>query len=315
MSEADIRNLVATGFLLCVLGACGERSRQTVVDPVSAPRPRAGTGGTVSENRELKSVYEAAVAKPHDEAAFQRFVDSLPTDGDGNYIVEGDLVLSKAQLRMYLEDLGRDPAPATRAGELTLALDDSGNPSYWRVPDRHLRYWVDRASFRTNAEAQATADRLRDATRDWVNACPGCGITFEDIPSQTGATFVVRYRPGPRPVARSFFPHTAPSERVLLVFDPFFSSGMTFDPVGVLRHELGHVLGYRHEHIRGPEGKGVNGCYVEDDRWLAIGPYDSKSVMHYLCGGAGDSALILTGADKLGHACVYKHGGPPCPGA
>jgi hypothetical protein len=154
---------------------------------------------------------------------------------------------------------------------------------------------------------------MKQATKDWQDACPACGIVFEEVPTQDSVTFVVRYSPGMRPVARAFFPYTAPSERILRVFDPFFASNPTFDPVGVLRHELGHVLGYRHEHTRGADGRAINGCSVENDRWVPLTPYDSKSVMHYLCGGLGDRTLAITARDRLGHECVYVHGGPPCP--
>ena len=68
------------------------------------------------------------------------------------------------------------------------------------------------------------------------------------------------------------------------------------------------MLGYRHEHTRN-----VNGCFFEDNNWVAVTGYDSKSVMHYLCGGAGDASLELTTDDKSGHQCVYRDSGPPCP--
>jgi len=45
---------------------------------------------------------------------------------------------------------------------------------------------------------------------------------------------------------------------------------------GVFRHELGHVLGLRHEHIRAP------GTFcTEDSSWRGVTAYDSASVMHY----------------------------------
>ena len=50
--------------------------------------------------------------------------------------------------------------------------------------------------------------------------------------------------------------------------DPIFFNSQ-YDPVGVFRHELGHVLGYRHEHIRG-----IPGCGFEDSRWQPLTPYD-----------------------------------------
>jgi hypothetical protein len=71
--------------------------------------------------------------------------------------------------------------------------------------------------------------------------------------------------------------------------------------VGILRHELGHTLGWRHEHTR-PE----SGTCFEDNDWRPLTDYDRFSVMHYpQCNGGGDWSLKLTHMDKNGAACVY----------
>jgi hypothetical protein len=71
---------------------------------------------------------------------------------------------------------------------------------------------------------------------------------------------------------------------------------------GVFRHELGHVLGLRHEHIRAPG----TWC-TEDTSWRAVTAYDSNSVMHYpWCPGAtnvGD--LFITASDAAGVKALY----------
>jgi hypothetical protein len=75
--------------------------------------------------------------------------------------------------------------------------------------------------------------------------------------------------------------------------------------VGVFRHELGHVLGLRHEHTR-PEA----GVCFENSAWRAVSPYDQASVMHYpWCNGVTASDLSITPYDALGAALLY--GGDP----
>lgn len=77
----------------------------------------------------------------------------------------------------------------------------------------------------------------------------------------------------------------------------------TLQLVGVLRHELGHVLGWRHEHTRPESGD----CF-EDSEWVPVGRgnYDAFSVMHYpQCNGRGDWSLTITSDDAIGAACVY----------
>ena len=70
--------------------------------------------------------------------------------------------------------------------------------------------------------------------------------------------------------------------------------------VGILRHELGHSLGFRHEHTR-PEA----GTCFEDNNWRALTPYDSSSIMHYpQCNGSSDD-LSMTASDRTGAQALY----------
>ena len=71
----------------------------------------------------------------------------------------------------------------------------------------------------------------------------------------------------------------------------------------MFRHEIGHILGYRHEHIR-PEA----GCWGETGAWKQLTTYDAYSVMHYYCGNGGTISLTLSPNDKAGHALKYAAG-------
>ena len=68
-------------------------------------------------------------------------------------------------------------------------------------------------------------------------------------------------------LARAFFPNEERAERNVLIDESSFH----VDPdgalqlVGILRHELGHTLGWRHEHTR-PE----SGTCFEDNNWRPL---------------------------------------------
>jgi hypothetical protein len=102
-------------------------------------------------------------------------------------------------------------------------------------------------------------------------------------------------------LARAFFPNTSRNGRNVLIDASAFTAAPPLTVTGVLRHELGHALGFRHEHTR-PEA----GACFEDTNWRELTPYDSSSVMHYpQCNGTNTGDLVLTSKDKSGARALY----------
>jgi hypothetical protein len=276
--------------VLLVLGSTG----------LSAGILRQGAGSV-----EFESLYRLAVERPFDESVFKRFKESLPHDTAGTYyVVEGDLRMTEEELRAYLVSVSAAPRSHRHGGELKVNVV-GGQLDYWKEPSsRNLTYAVDRRSFSPTEHAKVV-ENMRLATADWVASCPDCGIRFTHLsqhdraPSLDAVTFiVVKNRQPEGYVAMAFFPGQPKSFRLLRIDPSYFTT--SFDRVGVLRHELGHVLGYRHEHIAG-----IPGCYREDANWLPLSPYDPHSVMHYFCGGGGSLDLRITDIDKTSHASLY----------
>jgi hypothetical protein len=79
--------------------------------------------------------------------------------------------------------------------------------------------------------------------------------------------------------------------------------------VGTLRHELGHVLGFRHEHPWAPLRGGCNEDPTDvptDITGRRLTPYDQVSVMHYLdCGGVAGIDYTLSIQDGIGARKIY----------
>ena len=101
-------------------------------------------------------------------------------------------------------------------------------------------------------------------------------------------------------IARAFFPSTAKSGRNVLVNARSLYNSGTWTPSNIMAHELGHTLGFRHEHTR-PEA----GTCFEDNNWRPLTPYDSSSIMHYpQCNGTS-SNLSMTYQDRAGVRALY----------
>lgn len=270
-----------------------------------------------------EKAYNTALENPYDDAALQAYIDKLPKvdaplGQDGKlYIVEGDMPMTLKQVRAYLFSKSAAPAPAGGQQPELIVHVYRGQPAYWRRSDgRKLRYAVVRATFPDDATYKQVIADMNSATVSWEEVCPACGVDFQHAREHDDITtmeefgqlaqsdkvrFIVIYQnAGGQFIAAAFFPSDPWNRRILAVDPSYFNLSGGYTGVGVLRHELGHVLGYRHEHTRG-----VPGCYFEDNSWLPLSPYDPHSVMHYFCGGAGTEHLRLSEIDKEGHRAQY----------
>lgn len=90
---------------------------------------------------------------------------------------------------------------------------------------------------------------------------------------------------------------------------PFPGSFANITMVGNLRHELGHMLGFRHEH---PWAPGGGGCAETPDiasldlTGRRLTDYDQLSVMHYpYCAGITTTDQTISSMDGVGARSIY----------
>ncbi|KYF69300.1 pre-peptidase C-terminal domain-containing protein [Sorangium cellulosum] len=235
------------------------------------------------------------------QLGFDDFERSVFREADsGVYIVNGDTpVVDIKHLREFWEAHVRDGA---------LLVNQSGRrDAIWTTEQRRdLTYCVS-TNFGSRYETVVAA--MEEAVRAWeeiadvdflhvVSADSSCtssssSVLFDVNPVNAGGQYL----------ARAFFPGQSRSTRNVLIDRTAFGSTQP-TLTGILRHELGHVLGFRHEHTR-PEA----GTCFEDNNWRALTEYDGASVMHYpQCNGTGDRTLNLTSKDIEGVQSLY--GGP-----
>ena len=71
-------------------------------------------------------------------------------------------------------------------------------------------------------------------------------------------------------------------------------------------HEIGHTLGFIHEHVRNPLAKDELAC-GQIGEWQEITAYDSSSIMHYVScpGGSGAKTGLLSQLDQMGMTEIY----------
>ena len=253
-----------------------------------------------------KDQVKGAIAKAQaDPSGLEAYLAVVPRDGD-YYVVEGDLLRTRDEIAENFEQLRKTKARA-QSKELTVNLTSSGGLDIWPRGQRQLTYSIDRSSFSTPARAKEALTRTQLASAEWQKICGAkCGVTFtfkeDPTPTTTEVTFVIREVDSRgRYVAAAFFPSVAPVRRYLNIDRTYHNLTSPGLRQGVIRHELGHVLGYRHEHIHG-----IPGCYPEDGVWKQVTVYDPTSVMHYHCGGGGTRELELSNVDITGHTDTYS---------
>lgn len=228
---------------------------------------------------------------------------SVPIGQRTFYVAEGDLLLDETQLETFVSS-SEPPAPPVAAPKELVGIVDGGKIVRWR-PGTILSYCI-LDGFTQAQKAEITA-QMQEATADWEATC---GVQFEHRSQHDGAKtkpidvlFSVRLvDAGGKFIAAAFFPNDPPDRREIAI-DPSHFTQTTFTPAGVLRHELGHVLGVRHEHI---VSQAPALCPKEPlDHTIQLNDYDPRSVMHYFCGGVGSKTLEITEKDRIAAQLLY----------
>jgi hypothetical protein len=146
------------------------------------------------------------------------------------------------------------------------------------VPGSVLKYVVMKEGFKTSADADYAAEHLQKACQKWNELA--VGVTFEWATNMADATFAL-WHGGSHggTLASAFFPN-ANDMNIMMVYNLAFAMPKwKKDMWKVFMHELGHVLGMRHEFAM--DINPVTGKNKESIVAVQLGPRNPKSVMTY----------------------------------
>jgi hypothetical protein len=256
-----------------------------------------------------------------------------PATGRQGYIVDRDIYLADLDaLRTYYDTYVAQEVAGKATGsyghyrsepnteratresmiEQGLTVDQvNGIDDIWGTPARfNLTYCISN-SFGSDLtkpkNKQAVINALDIASRSWdaiVNV-KFAYVSAQDASctgSNTNVSFNVASVSDSSFFANSFFPRNARSDRQLQIDDSAFTTTEGGrDLQGILRHELGHTLGFRHEHIwLGPR------CSESTADARQVTPYDVNSVMHYpQCRPSGGGGYRQSQFDYGGSTALY----------
>jgi hypothetical protein len=136
-----------------------------------------------------------------------------------------------------------------------------------------VRYTFLAESFPSSALAAFAAAMLVEARHMWKDI----GVVFEHVCPDSPATFQVVYvdtpdSQNPDILASAFFPNVGPAnDRILYIYRSAFTPGRIKYMANVFAHEIGHILGLRHELVR---------CRLEPPS-VSWGRKNRDSVMSY----------------------------------
>ncbi|HYO59033.1 peptidase M10 [Archangium sp.] len=235
--------------------------------------------------------------------SWKQFRSQVYMDPEGVFIVDGDTPIHDEKLlREFFEKYVKDGQLIVQtAGGVDVKWDDTQK--------LNLTYCVSSTEF-TSGNYTTVVQAMADATAAWEGVANINFIHKSDqdancTASNNNVVFDVRPVSFGTYLMRSFTPDAPRDSRNILIDGISFTVSAPLTVTGLLRHELGHVLGFHHEHIRPESGATASFC-IENNTWRALTTYDSASVMHFPeCNGTGTGAYTLSTKDAQGAAALY----------
>jgi serralysin len=233
----------------------------------------------------------------------------------GTYVYDGDqTALNLAELNeAYEQYLGQfdDGSGVGIATQPLIVNVYNGKIDKW-ADATALTYCVSKKSF--GARYNDVVQYMATALGNWE--ATGARVHFTHLVAQDGnctnrnnnVTFNVRQDRSTQYYAKAFFPYYPRSAREVVISTISYGNLGVWTLGGILTHELGHSLGFRHEHIRPENTNLVAPCSREDSNWAVLTAYDSASVMHYPhngCAGTNKGDLAITSLDAQGARALY----------
>jgi hypothetical protein len=237
--------------------------------------------------------------------SYQEFRAGTLVDVDTQYIVNGDEpVADSGRLRQFYDAMVGNRYTGKRVEDGLIVNTVNGQDDKWSSAQvGNLTYCVSDKFGSSKADVVAATAA---GTGMWEGA--SSAIDYVYVPSQDSScnvrnnsvVFSIEPTNTQSYIARAFFPSSIKRNRNILVNASALMSSGSWTPGNIMGHELGHTLGFRHEHTR-PEA----GTCFEDNNWRALTPYDSASIMHYPQCNGSSSDLSMTNQDRAGAAALY----------
>ncbi len=235
---------------------------------------------------------------------FGEFEADTYVDADGQYIVNGDEPAgTRGDLKQFYDRMVNPKEDKHLPEDGLIVNVVNGQDDKWSASQvGNLTYCV---STKFGADHSRMVTAMAQGAGMWEAASSAIDYVYDS--SQDGScntrnrnvVFSVEPVSTTQYIARAFFPSTSKRSRNVLVDDSIWTSG-SWEPADIMAHELGHTLGFRHEHTR-PE----SGTCFEDNNWRPLTPYDAASIMHYPQCNGSSSDLEFQASDAAGARALY----------